>query len=90
MSRPVVTVIQSVHVSLDGLESVGPLVSPGNVEAMAEAIASLLDDPALRRRLGEAAGRAATGFAFAAIVPREMAGLKSLLTGSARPRSNDA
>jgi glycosyltransferase involved in cell wall biosynthesis len=64
----------------------GLLVSPGDVEAMAEAIGSLLDDPSLRRRMGEEAGRAAAGFGFAAIVPREIAVLHSLLTGFTRSR----
>jgi glycosyltransferase involved in cell wall biosynthesis len=68
-------------------ETDGLLVSPGDVEAMADGIGRLLDDPALRRRLGEEAGRAAAGFAFAAVVPREMAVLHSLHTGSLRPRA---
>jgi glycosyltransferase involved in cell wall biosynthesis len=65
----------------------GVLVSPGDVEAMAEAIRSLLADPSRCRRMGVEAGRAAAGFGFAAVVPREMAVLKSLLTGSPRSRS---
>lgn len=68
----------------------GLLVSPGDVEAMVGAIGRLLDDPSLRRRMGEEAACAAAGFGFAAIVPREVAVLNSLLAGSTGPRLSHA
>ncbi len=63
-------------------EENGLRVPPGDVEALAEAIRSLLEDAPRRRRLGEAAGRAAAGFGFSAIVPREIAALHALLPES--------
>ena len=47
----------------------GLLVSPGDTEALREALSALLADPARRRAMGEAARRRSNDFAAATVVP---------------------
>jgi len=63
----------------------GLLVSPRDEGAWASAIESLLADPGLRSRLGREAETDARQFAFAEIVPREIAVLRSLLESRDAP-----
>ena len=58
----------------------GLTVPPGDVPALTEAIATLLDDPALRARMGEA-GRARVAADYDSA--REAAWLKALMQGGA-------
>jgi glycosyltransferase involved in cell wall biosynthesis len=48
----------------------GILVPPGDVEALARAMAEVMDDPELRRRLGAAAALTARGYTIDAVGPR--------------------
>jgi len=81
--RPIVAtavdgIPEAVH---DGIN--GRLFPPGDVEAGAAAVLALLDDPALRRRLGEA-GRAAAGeFAVERMIAQLEALYDELLAGRA-------
>lgn len=74
-------VLASVHSSSEQLEDgrTGLLVDPSDTSALAAALASLERDPALRRRLGEAAARAfAEKFAAGPAVERYRALYSSL------------
>jgi glycosyltransferase involved in cell wall biosynthesis len=66
----------------------GLLVNPTDSPAVASAIARLLHDRDLARRLGEAGARRAQGFAWPLIAERVEAVLLSQLEVSARPRSD--
>ena len=59
----------------------GLLVANGDVEALGRAIATLIDDEALRRRLGSAAIRTAAAFAGDAVGERWAALVTSLTQG---------
>ena len=66
----------------DGVD--GVLVAPGDVDALTDALAALLDDPGRRGRLGEAARRRATGFSVDDMVRRFEALWDEVLAGAAR------
>jgi glycosyltransferase involved in cell wall biosynthesis len=63
----------------------GLLVPPGDVDALAGAMRRLLDDPALRARLGGAGCEAAQQFAAQAIIPRFEALYQQLIATTPRP-----
>jgi glycosyltransferase involved in cell wall biosynthesis len=51
-------------------ETTGILVPPGDVDALAEAMTDLIEDPERRGSLGRAAAEAARAFAASAVLPR--------------------
>lgn len=69
----------------------GRLVEVGDVAALAEAIATLVDDPALRARTGQAAHlKALTEFDQQRVIDTTLGVYDSLLGGSSRPRAREA
>jgi glycosyltransferase involved in cell wall biosynthesis len=68
--RPVVASATGglIEAVIDG--ETGLLVPPGDVSALREALRRLLSDPALRKRMGEAARRHARLFTASAVVAR--------------------
>jgi glycosyltransferase involved in cell wall biosynthesis len=61
----------------------GFLVPPGDVEALRKSIQQLVDDPALRQRLGQGALRRAQDFRSSVVVPRIEAVYEELLQTTA-------
>lgn len=61
----------------------GFLVPPGDVEALSKSIQHLVDDPALRQRLGQGALRRAQDFRSSVVVPRIEAVYEELLQTTA-------
>lgn len=69
----------------------GRLVEVGDVAALAEAIATLVDDPALRARTGQAAHlKASTEFDQQRVIETTLGVYDSLLGKSSRPRAREA
>jgi glycosyltransferase involved in cell wall biosynthesis len=64
----------------------GILVPRRNIDALAEGMRELMDDPALRRRLGAAAAETARGYSMDAIGPRWEALLDELRESASRER----
>jgi glycogen synthase len=84
VGRPVVGTSHSgfeefVRAGRDGL-----VVPPRDAEALAEALAALLDDPALRRRLGSSAASRAREFTATAIAPRYVDHFQSIASATRR------
>lgn len=65
----------------------GFLVPPGDADALRESIQQLVDDPALRQRLGQGALRRAQDFRSGVVVPRIEAIYEELLQTKARMQS---
>jgi glycosyltransferase involved in cell wall biosynthesis len=61
----------------------GLLVPPGDAEALRRAMARLIDDPALRERMGAAARRRVTAFQAGDVVPRIEQVYRELLVAGA-------
>jgi glycosyltransferase involved in cell wall biosynthesis len=60
------------------------LVRPDDAEALAGAMARLIDDPAARARMGAAARQKVSAFKAATVIPRIEAIYRSLLEGGHR------
>jgi phosphatidylinositol alpha-mannosyltransferase len=69
-SRPIVATRIDGYVGLVGDVQCGPLVPPGDAEALALALRSLLQDETLRRTLGARGGAAARAYDSSAIAQR--------------------
>jgi glycosyltransferase involved in cell wall biosynthesis len=81
--RPVIGTTLGGHVDMIG-DSAGMLVPQGDVEALAGAMRTLIDDPARREEYGRVAAERAKDFAAGAVIPRfEQAYRDVLATGAA-------
>jgi glycosyltransferase involved in cell wall biosynthesis len=68
-------------------ETTGVLVPPGDVDALSEAMAGLIDDPERREAMGKAAAERAKNFAAPAVLPRfEQAYEEILAKGTGKPQ----
>jgi glycosyltransferase involved in cell wall biosynthesis len=67
--RPVIGTTPGGHAEMIADGESGILVPGGDVDALATAMRSLIDDPAARRSMGEAAAKSASRFVAAAVMP---------------------
>jgi glycosyltransferase involved in cell wall biosynthesis len=80
--RPVIGTTLGGHVDMIG-DSAGMLVPQGDVEALAGAMRTLIDDPARREEYGRVAAERAKDFAAGAVIPRFEQAYRDVLAAGA-------